>query len=196
MGAEAGAASQRLGDDFFSTQSNRSKEIDKSYVDAGNSCSTKQTVIDIPSRQNLGGYLGVFGAAAQWLLKTESMPLALIAGLLGFGLLGAACSTFIRNYARRAGGEPLVPDLASVFIRGVSAAILIFLGVYGGLAVFSSGGAGPNPYVVLFTCLVAAVFSEDAWAWGGQRFRSQLAGAATQDRPSDRSDEQAGTRPG
>jgi hypothetical protein len=147
---------------------------------ARSTCSMSDSVnYDIPLRQDFGGYLGVFGIAAQWLLKTESLPLVLISGLLGFGLLGAACSTFIRNVGNRNPEDPLVVNLAGVILRGASAAIMIFLGVYGGLAVFAGPNVNPNPYVVLFTCLVAAVYSEDAWAWGAKEFRDRLSKSST-----------------
>ncbi|MGA8650213.1 MAG: hypothetical protein WB677_06265 [Xanthobacteraceae bacterium] len=150
------------------------RRLGQAEITAANNCSSRTDPWDIPNRADFGGYLGVFGLAASWLLKTESLPLVLITGLLGFGLLGAACSSVIRNVSTRAAGGPLVPDLAGIIIRGTSAAVLIFLAVFGGLAVFTGGTASPNPYVVLFTCLVAAVFSEDAWAWGAKQFRSRL----------------------
>ena len=53
--------------------------------------------------------------------------------------------------------------LAAVIIRGFSAAIVVFLGVEGGLSVFGSGTKEPNPYALFFTCLVAAVYSEAIW---------------------------------
>jgi hypothetical protein len=158
------------------------RRLGQAEITAANSCSSRNDPWDIPNRADFGGYLGVFGLAASWLLKTESLPLVLITGLLGFGLLGAACSSVIRNVPTRAAGEPLVPDLAGIIIRGTSAAVLIFLAVFGGLAVFTGGTANPNPYVVLFTCLVAAVFSEDAWAWGAKQFRSRLNRSTRQDR--------------
>jgi hypothetical protein len=157
--------------DFFNEISRR---LNQSEINASRNCASIGEGWDIPTREDFGGYLGVFGLAASWLLKTESLPLVLITGLLGFGLLGAACSSVIRNVPGRSRGDPLVPNLAGVVIRGTSAAVLIFLAVFGGLAVFTGASATPNPYVVLFTCLVAAVFSEDAWTWGAQRFRSRL----------------------
>jgi hypothetical protein len=157
------------------------KRFNRSENDARSACSVRSEVYDIPAREDFGGYLGVFGIAARWLLKTESLPLVLITGLLGFGLVGAACSTFIRNVRTRGAGEPFVLNLASVVIRGSSAAVLIFLAVYGGLAVFASGNTNPNPYVVMFACLAAAVFSDDAWTWGEQQFRSRLSGGGDRD---------------
>ena len=156
--------------------SNYVKRQNESESNAISSCTVSDAAsYDIPVRENFGGYLGVFGLASEWLLKTESLSLVLIAGLLGFGLLGASCSTVIRNIGSRGPGDPLVTNLASVVLRGVSAAVLIFLGVYGGLAVFAGPNANPNPYVVLFTCLAAAVYSEDTWAWGASKFRAGLA---------------------
>jgi len=123
----------------------------------------------MPERRGLGSDLGIFSFIASWILKTESSSLALIVGMFGFGLLGSASSTFIREKATRtadASGGPLVSDLTGVIIRGLSAAILVFLAVEGGLAVFGVATATnpePNPFVVFFTCLIAAVFSDAIW---------------------------------
>jgi hypothetical protein len=171
-----GGVATQLSDGLF-------KNLNQRDEAARASCESRSESYDIPAREDFGSCLGVFGTAARWLLKTESLSLVLITGLLGFGLLGAACSTFIRNVGARKPGEPLVSNLASVVIRGGSAAILVFLAVYGGLAVFAGANANPNPYVVLFTCLVAAVFSDDAWTWGAQQFRSQLSGASGAQQP-------------
>jgi hypothetical protein len=115
----------------------------------------------MPARQSLGAlYLGPFGLVASWLLQTESFPLALITGMLGFGLLGAAASTVIREEDET---KSLVSNLSGVVIRGTLAAVVVFLAVEGGLAVFTQGDADPNPYVLLFTCLVGAVYSEVIW---------------------------------
>ncbi|HEX8734223.1 MAG TPA: IPT/TIG domain-containing protein [Pyrinomonadaceae bacterium] len=124
-----------------------------------------------------GSDLGIFYYFTFWLLKTESLSFALITGLLGFGLLGSACSTFIREHIQKntaqqqsnnANPEPhadkvLVNDLTEVVVRGVAAAVVVFLALQGGLAIFSSGNGQPNSYVLLLTCLVAAVFSESIW---------------------------------
>ena len=131
----------------------------------------------MPERLRLGEAteLGPFHFFASWLLRTESLSFALITGLLGFGLLGSACSTFIRERTvRNAPGSQneqseassdsiLVNDLTEVVIRGVAAAVVVFMAMQGGLAIFSSGNGQPNSYVLLMTCLVAAVFSESIW---------------------------------
>jgi hypothetical protein len=78
--------------------------------------------------------------------------------MLGAGLLGSAASTFIRQQKARSPSDPLVNDLAGIVIRGVSAAIVIFLAVQGGLNIFSTNTGEPNPYVLLCTCLIGAVF--------------------------------------
>jgi uncharacterized membrane protein YgcG len=163
---------------------------------------------EVPDRaEGLGPFRYVIG----WLLKTDSMPLTLIVGMLGFGLLGAAASTFVREQTKRERREarrrrriqkklqsrgidadpaaesrapgdnsqplhtmqPLVLNLASVVIRGGSAAIVVFLGIMGGLSVLTQE-ADPNPYALLFTCLVGAVFSEKVWEWAEERFGLNL----------------------
>jgi hypothetical protein len=160
-----------------------------------------------PRRPQLGdsSYLGPFGFVASWLLRTESLPLALITGLLGFGLLGSACSTFVREQldqrreaaavaratgantaqARRlavpAGDGRMVHDLTGVIIRGLLAAVVVFLAVEGGLAIFASGGGEPNPYVLLLTCLIAAVFSEQVWRWAEKELADKFGSGETPD---------------
>jgi hypothetical protein len=138
-----------------------------------------------PPRPPLGGDLGPFSLIALWLVRTESLPLALITGMLGFGLLGATVSTALHERAvvgtaGAAGKRPLVEDLAGVLLRGFSAAIVVFLAVESGLAVFESSGADPNPYVLLFTCFVAAAFSSDVWDWAHQALLDRLKAKASQ----------------
>jgi hypothetical protein len=80
----------------------------------------------------------------------------------------------VREHPRHEGAGPLVSNLAGVVIRGLSAAIVVFLAVEGGLAIFSSGSGAPNPYVLLLTCLVASVFSEVVWDWAREKLREKL----------------------
>lgn len=134
----------------------------------------------VPDRPRLGAFYGPFGFVASWLLQTESRDLALITGLLGFGLLGSAVSTFVRQRAKRQADGPLVGDLAGVVIRGLSAAVVVFLAVMGGLAIFSNASE-PNPYVLLLTCLIGAVFSEDVWNWARRRLAQSLGEKSRQD---------------
>lgn len=82
---------------------------------------------------------------------------------MGFGLLGAAASTIIRESGAERTNRALVTDLPLLIIRGLTAAIVVFLAIKGGLTVFAATPTDPNPYVLLLTCLVAAVFSEPVW---------------------------------
>ncbi|MGC2238082.1 MAG: hypothetical protein WA584_18115 [Pyrinomonadaceae bacterium] len=174
--------------DFISYQSD---SLYRETSAAQNKCIAALPVVNsMPERPLLGeaSELGIFGFVAGWLLKTESLPLALITGLIGFGLLGSACSTFIRERITQPGATPpsapvitkpvglLVSDLTAVIIRGLSAAIVVFLAVEGGLAIFAAGGGEPNPYVLLLTCLVAAVFSETIWSWAEKELIRRLDG--------------------
>lgn len=130
----------------------------------------QQTVYTAPVA---GSGWGPFGAVARWLLQTKSLPLTLITGMLGFGLLGSAIATFVRGGTER-GQVSLTAEVTSVLVRGLSAAVVVFLGVKGGLAIFSSGDNEPNAYVVFLTCLVGAVFSEDVWTWARKKFLENL----------------------
>jgi hypothetical protein len=129
-----------------------------------------------PRRAEAGASLGPLKTLAGWLLETESLQLALIVGMLGAGLLGSAVASFL--HARGDSPEATAAELTSVVVRGVTAAIVLFLALQGGLStmVVSPGGSGPrpNPYVLLLVCFVAAVFSEHVWEAARARFTRQL----------------------
>jgi hypothetical protein len=135
----------------------------------------------LPDRPDIGERFGPFRAVADWLVKTESLSLVAIVGLFGFGLLGAAASTIVRERGgKRRPGEALVSDLPSVMVRGMTAAIVVFLAVKGGLAVFAAGTPEPNPYVFFLTCLIAAIFSEPVFE-AAQAYLRDLASRWGQD---------------
>jgi hypothetical protein len=165
------------------------QNMDTLRNEASSSCSAVSliSIAPLPLRPELGNYLGPFQFVASWLLRTESLPLTLITGLIGFGLLGAACSSFVRerleanDHTRTSG--PLITDLPKVIVIGLSAAILAFLAVMGGLAVFFTTGSNPNPYALLLACLIAAVFGEDVWRWARSRLQKNLSQDPSTDRP-------------
>ncbi|MCC6569734.1 MAG: hypothetical protein IT315_10905 [Anaerolineales bacterium] len=157
-----------------SYQLNTDFPISSASTDALHDCRSQSYPESVPSRPSLGSTLGIFGYVASWLLRTESLPLAQIVGMLGFGLLGSAVSSLIRRGNKRNFNEPLVNDLAAVIIRGATAAVVVFLAVKGGLAIFTTGANDPNSYVLLLTCLVAAVFSEDVWREAHKRLLKTL----------------------
>ncbi|MGV3518085.1 hypothetical protein [Luteitalea sp.] len=144
-------------------------------------CAQRWSAAPLPTRPELGRRFGPFRAVASWLVRTESLSLISCVGLLGFGLLGAAASSFVRDQRLRlqaapAQSAPLVSDLAAVVVRGLVAAVVVFLAVKGGLSVFAVETPDPNPYVLLLTCLIAAIFSEPVFEWA--RVRIGLPGTA------------------
>lgn len=124
-----------------------------------------------PLRQSYGSFLGVAGFATSWLLGSESLQVATITGLIGFGLLGSLVSHFVNADAGTAdAGRTTVADqgvsfneVGKVVFVGFCAAFIAYLGSYGGLAILSVEGDDPNPYVVFFGCLVGAAFSGVIW---------------------------------
>jgi hypothetical protein len=143
-------------------------------------------ISDNPPELRPASHWGPLGTIARWILGSESLDLALITGMLGFGLLGAAISTFVRKQALLGlQDQALVADLVGVIIRGLSAAIVVFLAALGGLAIFSNSEGGqatePNPYALFLTCLAAAVFSEDVWLRVRSRLREQAGSTKTVD---------------
>lgn len=128
-----------------------------------------------PRRADFGDALGPLKPIAGWLLQTESVQLALIIGMLGAGLLGSGVATFLRS---QRSGKQSEGQLAGVVVRGVTAAIVVFLAVQGGLSTVavSSGSTppSPNPYLLLLICFVAAVYSEQVWNTALRRLVKQL----------------------
>lgn len=118
-----------------------------------------------------GSGWGPFGKMANWLLRTKSFALALITGMLGFGLLGASIAAYVRTGTKGAASNG---EIGRVVVRGLSAAVVLFLAVKGGLAVLTVGEQDPNAYVLFFFCLVGAVYSEDVWNWARSKFLGKL----------------------
>ncbi|MBO6517076.1 MAG: hypothetical protein JJ975_11050, partial [Bacteroidia bacterium] len=132
-----------------------------------------------PRKQSVAEDYGFFRAISSWLLQTGSLSLALIAGLFGFGLFGSIGSTFIRRRLAKLSGKVeteaiVLGDLQGILINGVSAAIVVFLGVKGAVLAFTQEGGELNPYMLFFTCLVASVFSEDVWVWARKKLNETL----------------------
>lgn len=101
----------------------------------------------LPDRESFGGYLGPVGYASSWILATESESVALIIGLVGFGLFGALVSSFIRTDRNRSRRH----NFLSIICIGISAAIVVFLASYAGIAIVAetevtTNPIGPNPY--------------------------------------------------
>jgi hypothetical protein len=134
----------------------------------------------IPVKPDIGEHHGKFFIKATgWLLRTESESLVLIVGMFGFGLFGSIGSYFIRRRSRT-GQEDKNPapdsifSIADILLNGMSATIVVFLGVKGAVMVFTTNSGELNPYALFFTCLLAAVFSEDVWRWAWKKLQEAL----------------------
>ena len=96
------------------------------------------------------------------------MPVVIIVGLVGFSLLGATVSRAVRTRDDEANStftKLTLDDLIIVIAVGTTAAVVVFLAAYGGMAVLGGNSGDPNPYVLFVTCLIGAVYSEDVWKW-------------------------------
>ena len=93
-----------------------------------------------PSTPEPGIGWGPFQYVAKWLLRAQSQSLALISGMLGVGLFGATVSSlFSRKRTKPEDDTENWDDFAAVIFGGFAAAVVIFLAVKGGLAVFAFG---------------------------------------------------------
>lgn len=139
--------------------------------------------------------LGVFTFLFGWLQNSDSLPLAVICGMLGVGLIGCILSSFVRQHLTPQPHGLWIPDPFPVVIRGFTAAIVVYLAIEGGLNVFSAQTNQANPYVLLFFCLVGAVFSEDVWVAAHSRLKSADIGANRDGNPKDGPTEEEEAKP-
>lgn len=105
-------------------------------------------------------------------VKDESQTLALIIGLIGFGLLGSVIGTFSRSSRQPdlTSRTEVLNNIYTTIIKSFSAAILSYLSIKGGISVITSNKENnANPYFVLFVCFIAAVFSEEIWEWAKKK---------------------------
>jgi hypothetical protein len=128
----------------------------------------------LPPRLQRGSSLGAIGKWTIWLLDTDSIPLVIIIGLVGFSLLGATISRVVRAGTGDGFRGLSITDLLVVVAGGTTAAMVVFLASYGGLSIVGDARTDPDPYVVFIACLLAAVFSEDVWVAFRARFQQQL----------------------
>ena len=106
--------------------------------------------------------LGAFAFFAQWLVSSRSLSLALISGMIGFGLFGSVMGrAFLPAHDEQ--GKPLDSWSGDVLLVGFSAAVIIFLASQGGMAVIASGNTELNPHVLFLACFVGAAFGDRVW---------------------------------
>jgi hypothetical protein len=168
---------------FNQTQSQPPADLDltpllnlRVSIDAARStCESAKTkaISSIPSRPKRIDDLLLVGQATAWLIGPESMPLIIIVGLVGFSFLGASVSRIVRVGAGTGIRGLSLTDVLQIVIGGATAALVVFLASYGGLAVLGDTSIDPNPYVVFVLCLIGAMFSEDVWTWARQRILGQ-----------------------
>jgi hypothetical protein len=141
----------------------------------------------VPTPLDITG-LGIFGFIANWLVRTRSFSLALISGMIGFGLFGSAASRAVASFskARAHSDEHLQTNPFDLLLVGTSSAVIIFLASQGGLAVVATGGThSPNPYVLFLGCFLGAVFGERVWEVARVRFYGALQEHAAPLKPPD-----------
>lgn len=101
----------------------------------------------VPDRLDTNDRYGAtVGLLSGWLLQSGTVDLVLIAGMLGFGLLGAGLSRVVRRHldpelqptGRDRSEEPIIEDVPSVVFQGLGATLIIYLAGVGGLGAISS----------------------------------------------------------
>lgn len=122
-------------------------------------------------RESIG--LGVFGFFANWLVENRSFSLALISGMIGFGLFGSVMARALIPYSPNVEGQ-LDRDSLDVLLVGSSASVIIFLASQGGLAIIGTGDIQPNAYILFLACFVGAAYGDQVWNTAKIRLAASL----------------------
>lgn len=127
-----------------------------------------------PTPRDVTG-IGIFGFFAQWLIETRSYSVALLCGMIGFGLIGSAVARALLPVKAETEAEKVASrGTADVVLVGVSASLIIFLAALGGLAIFAGGESQPNAYMLFLASLVGAAYGDRVWATARKRFLESL----------------------
>ncbi len=119
--------------------------------------------------------LGAFNLFAGWLVDTRSFELALICGMIGFGLFGSGVSRAL--VGKRMRTASVGKNALEVTVVGLSAAIIIFLASQGGMALLATGAGEVNPYIVFLACFVGASYGDRVWESARERLEQALENA-------------------
>lgn len=127
-------------------------------------CNSWHSYYDIPDRGIFGSDLGLVGKYYSWMISVRSIEITYLIGLVGFGLIGSLISRYIDD-ARKILEETEFSGVLSTLIVAFSAALFVYTASFGGLnIVFASDGA-PNPYIVLTSCFLAAIYADRIWLY-------------------------------
>lgn len=143
-------------------------------------CATTRGALPaLPDRiETSAAYGAAIGILSGWLLQSDSMDVVLLAGMLGFGLLGSGLSRIVRRRLRptpgeepksrpwlpsRIGHEALVENVPAVVFQGLGATLVVYLAGVGGIGALTVEPPDLNPHVLMLSCFAASVFSEDVW---------------------------------
>lgn len=146
-----------------------------------------------PIPNKLGSNLSFFSIFAGWLMNTGNTQLALIIGLIGFGLLGSIVATFLKEEPKiemtSLGKDLVLHDVIGFIIRGFAAALVIFLAIKGSVGILTKGDTQLNLYMTFFLCFTASVYSDLSWEWARDQYLSKLKGKPSKVEVNDESDE-------
>lgn len=120
--------------------------------------------------------MGDVGKLIQWLVSPSSIELLNIIGMIAFGILGSSLTTFVSANALVL-QDPGLKDVISVIVKGVTAAVVVYLFILGGFEIFSESESvsySPNVYMLFLTCFLGAVYSDRIWRYAEARLIKRL----------------------
>jgi hypothetical protein len=98
------------------------------------------------------------------LLEKNSSSLVVILGMLGVSFMGAIVNLLRKNTGTPFTIEMITDKLFSILLISVASSLITYLSLQGGISIATVGSdAKLNPYLILFVCFTASVYSEDIW---------------------------------
>lgn len=168
---------------FFGQRSRMVQRFDRAAHDT---MPALMSTIPKPVEPGLLENWGELGSVIGWLIRPSSTDVLYIVGMVGFGILGSSLTTFVSASARKL-GNPNLKDVIAVVIKGTTAAMVVYLFIFGGFEVFSNADVAPftpNVYMLFLTCFLGAVFSDRIWRYAELRLIKQLRGGRSLQTPT------------
>lgn len=98
------------------------------------------------------------------LLEKNSSSLVVILGMLGVSFMGAIVNLLRKNTGTPFTIEMITDKLFSILLISVASSLITYLSLQGGISIATIGSdAKLNPYLILFVCFTASVYSEEIW---------------------------------
>lgn len=106
----------------------------------------------------------LFFFLSEKLQEKNSSSLVVILGMLGMSFMGAIVNLLRRNTEGGFRVEIITDKLFHILVISIASSLITYLSLQGGITLITLGSDTKlNPYLILFVCFAASVYSEEIW---------------------------------